>query len=198
MQKPEFIGRGLIMPPTPKIHSAAPTVEAIASKPPGEVCDKAGERFLDGARQIYTGEAYGQSHISIYYNADNIPLLFRKRHVSTALTLQPVTFVGVQTPLTPEPESPHRAPGTIVGVSPHTEVHLTASRRMPAGWTLDMLLVDGPLVIGPGPSLWSETSFSHTPFDTQTGGEPVLSETNPLINYFRAAALEAMILCEVL
>jgi hypothetical protein len=161
------------------------TVDAIFSNVTVEDCPDAEGRFLDAARQVLHPErSYGQPEVVVYYNSDGIPLLFRKRTASNALTLQDVNFIGVESRLTPQPDTSYRAAGSIVEVSSHMSVQRTAGGRMPGGWSLSMLRVDGPLVIGTGrDSVWSEDSADGT------------ART---MDPFRAVALHAMECLELL
>ena len=187
MKYPEAVSKGgVILAPPFEVTTPQLTVPALFGRSTLRFCPDAEPGFLDATRQVFTRQRYSQSLVSVYFAADLVPLLFRKKkEESSALTLQSLHCVDLESRLTKEPASPHLASGSIVQVSPETSVKLIETRRiMPEGWRLDMLLVDGPLIIRPGrDSDWVE----------EVGASP-----SPAMDYFRAAAIHAMTDCEVL
>lgn len=187
MKQPTPVSKGdVILAPPFEVTTPRLTVPAVFGRSTFRFCSDAEPGFLDAARQVFTGQKYSQSLISVYYTADLVPLILRKKkEESSGIMLQNAECIGLETRLTDAPDSPHLASGSFVQISPETSVKLMATRRiMPGGWNLDMLLVNGPLVIRPGrDSDWVE----------QPG-----ASASPAMDYFRAAAIQAMTHCEVL
>jgi|GEM_PF-4123159 hypothetical protein len=186
MQHPEAVLKGdVILAPPFEVTTPRLTVPAVFGDTTLKFCPDAEPGFLDTARQVFTGELYSQSQVSVYYTDEQGPLLLRKKaDESSALTLQTFKWIGVETSSLAPPSSPELASGAMVQVSPETSVKRTESRRMARGWNLTMLRVDGPLVIRPGRS---------SPWGEEAGGRASRS-----MDYFRAAAIHAMTICELL